>query len=245
MKLDWDKLSSFVKLFIPEFSNKVTWAVIAAGLALTSTSLLEGVLFAFIKEKYNIEIFSSYDSVVGVLLVILALVHNILLQREKTKITISTKLAVDNTAAIEHDKEIFFKLDKMLPEEQLMGFIDYLETSHSYNYFSYNDLEKFKLEIEKTKNSFSLSSIDEKLNALKKAAQSFEEFLLNNFDHYGACNDTLYLKPYWNCDRGGQLGNHEHDIKYSEVQKALFERTEAYQKAYIDFRKSVTVNLAI
>ncbi|WP_354625293.1 hypothetical protein [Psychromonas sp. MME2] len=89
------------RLFFPEFSNKVTWAVVIAGLGLTTTSIFQSIINAVLVTQFNIKILGSYDSLIGVLLISLGLTHNILLQREKTKIEVNYK-SETNQKAIDH-----------------------------------------------------------------------------------------------------------------------------------------------
>lgn len=243
----WDKVEKVFRLFFPEFSNKVTWAVIVAGLALTSASIIEKIIQVAFKVTYDIDIFGGNDAIVGVGLVALGLIHNIILQREKTKIEISANLPVDNSARLEHDVQIFNRLNELMDEDNLEGTLNCLEVNHAYFYSKYSSIENFIYAIDKSDNAFADDSLNDAMGELRTSLQKLNSFLINNCQQmrHGTNDDYLCLHPYWNCDRDGTFGNREDDIKYDKAMKEMFEVIDGTRAGYVSYRKSIKSKLAV
>ncbi|MCC0182615.1 hypothetical protein LEO76_13935 [Aeromonas hydrophila] len=247
MNINWDKIEKIFRFFFPEFSNKVTWAVVFAGIGLTSTSILQSCINYFLERKYNIQVLGAYDSLVGVVLIAFGLTHNILLQREKTKIEVNGKSEVDKSI-IEHDKALFEHLNSILDDEYLMGFFEGIEVNHAYYHSKLKPLTDFMYEIEKVSTAFVLDSIECYLNQLKPVTRQFDEFLTCNFDAYGpGRNDDflLCLHPQWNCDRAGSWDDFEGSKKYEAARKELFQIIDTYRDLYKNYRLAVKKELCI
>lgn len=247
LNINWDKFEKVFRLFFPEFSNKVTWVVVIAGIGLTSTSLVQSIINAILETQFNIRILGAYDSLVGIILIAFGLAHNILLQREKTKIEMNSKSEV-NKEAIEHDKALFEHLNSILDDEYLMWFFDGIETNHAYYYSKVKALTDFMYEIEKVKTEFVLGSIAPAFNQLKPVARQLEDFLICNFDVYGPgrCDDSLLcLHPQWNCDRGGRWDDFEGSKKYDAAVKELFQIIDTYKESYKNYRLAVKKELCV
>jgi hypothetical protein len=247
LSINWGKVEKVFRIFFPEFSNKVTWLVVGGGLGLTSSSLIQAFVNYISEHQYNIQVFGTYDSLVGIILIILGLSYNILLQREKTKIELNKKEET-NQKAIEHDLKLFEKLDGLLNDEYLFNLLENIETNHAY-YFSYTKpLTDFMYEIEKVKTKFVLEPISNQQEKLKPITSEFDSFLINNFDVYGpgrADDHFMCLHPNWNCDRGGRFDDYEGARKYDESVREMFEVFDKYRIAYKGFRHSIKSNLFV
>ncbi|WP_323924078.1 hypothetical protein [Aeromonas veronii] len=247
MNINWGNVEKIFRFFFPEFSNKVTWIVVIAGIGLTSTSLMQSIINAILETQLNIRILGEYDSFVGVILIAFGLIHNILLQREKTKIEVNGKNEV-NKKAIEHDTTLFVHLNSMLNDEYLMDFFEGIEINHAYFYSKVKPLTDFMYEIEKIKTEFVLEPIASSLNELKPVTRQLDEFLICNFDAYGPgrIDDTwLCLHPHWNCDRGGHWDDYEGSKKYAAALEELFHIINNYKKLYKTYRLTVKKELYI
>lgn len=247
LKFSWDQVEKVFRLFFPEFSNKVTWAVVGAGLALTSASIVEAIIKAFIEENFKIKIFGGNDGLIGLALVAFGLVHNIVLQREKTKIEIAANAPKDNSEQREHDKKIFEYLNGVMGENLLNSIVDTLERDHAYFYSRYDAVEKFMYEIDKSENSFADQDLCLAIDVLKKPARKLNDFLINNFQQlsHGTNDDWMCLHPYWNCDRGGQFGDIEQERKYDASSGEMYKLVREYRENYRAYRKLVKVKLAV
>lgn len=247
MDINWEKVDKIFRLIFPEFSNKVTWVVVGGGLGLTSSSFVQALINYFLEQQYNFQIFSSYDSLVGITLVAIGLTHNILLQREKTKIELNNSNEL-NQRATEHDIKLFEKLDSLMSEEILFNFLESTETSHAYYYSETRPLTNFKYEIEKVKSKFVLEPVAIQFEKLIPIANEFDSFLVRNFDGYGpGRRDDHYmcLHPQWNCDRGGRYEDHEAAEKYEQATTEMFSVFNKYRVAYTDFREAIKEQLYI
>lgn len=247
MNIQWDKMEKVFRLFFPEFSNKLTWAVVISGLALTSASIIEKVIQTIFKVSYDIELFGGNDAIVGIGLVVLGLIHNIVLQREKTKIEISANLPVDNSAQREHDVKIFYKLNEIMSEDDLERTLYSLEVNHGYCCRKYTSIDRFIYAIDKSDNAYSDNYLNDAMSLLKENLKELDSFLTNNFQQRrnGKNDDYLCLHPYWNCDRDGTFGNREEDIKYDESVSDMFKLIENAKSGYESYRKNIKSKLAV
>ncbi|MCR9422703.1 hypothetical protein NB504_11680 [Vibrio sp. RM-69-4] len=86
-KLSIKSSKVFKKIFrvmFPEFSNKVTWLVVGAGIGLTSTSIIVNIIDAFTEKQFNFSFVGPYDPVVGTVLIAFGLIHNYAIQRNNS-----------------------------------------------------------------------------------------------------------------------------------------------------------------
>lgn len=247
MKLSWDQAEKIFRLFFPEFSNKVTWAVVGSGLALTSASFVEAIVRVFIEESFKIEIFGSNDGLIGLSLVAFGLIHNIILQREKTKLEIAANVPVDNSDQRAHDKKVFEYLNGVMDENDLNSIFDTLERDYAYLYSRYDVVERFMYEIDKSDNSYADHELCQAIETLKESAVSLNSFLINNFQQlaHGTNDDWMCLHPYWNCDRGGKFGDIEQDKKYDAASDEMYKLVKEHRENYRTYRRLVKVKLAI
>jgi hypothetical protein len=247
LKFSWDQAEKIFRLFFPEFSNKVTWTVVGAGLALTSASFIEAIIKSFIEESFKIEIFGGNDGIIGLSLVAFGLIHNIVLQREKTKLEIAAKVPEDNSDQREHDKKVFEYLNGVMDENSLNNIFDTLERDHAYFYSRYDSVEKFMYEIDKSDNSYADQQLCQSIEKLKDSAIRFNSFLINNFQQlsHGTNDDWMCLHPYWNCDRGGKFGDIEQDKKYDASSDEMYKLVKEHRENYRNYRRLVKVKLAI
>ncbi|GAB3483067.1 hypothetical protein [Marinomonas epiphytica] len=247
MKFSWDQVEKIFRLFFPEFSNKVTWTVVGAGLALTSTPFVEAIIRAIIEENFKIEILGSNDGYIGLTLVAFGLIHNIVLQREKNKLQIAANVPEDNSEQREHDKKVFNYLNGVMDENILNTIFDTLERDHAYFYSRYDAVEKFMHEINNSENSYADQDLCLAVDVLKESAIKFNAFLINNFHQlsHGTNDEWMCLHPYWNCDRGGQFGDREQERKYEAFSDEMYKLVKEHRENFRAYRKLVKVKLAI
>lgn len=144
--INWEKIEKVFRLFFPEFSNKITWSVIITGLGLSTSSILQSILNEVLKKEFDFQILGAYDPLVGMFLIIFGLTHNIILQREKTKIQVSGKFDsehADKALAREHDLKLFKKITDGFEERFLTAYISSLNDDHSYKQSDKDRLRNF------------------------------------------------------------------------------------------------------
>lgn len=74
-------LLDIVKLLKPKTHNTIALLIVVSGLSLISTSLIEKILSGFLQKEFDIRITGENDSVVGLILISLALIYHFLLQK--------------------------------------------------------------------------------------------------------------------------------------------------------------------
>lgn len=94
-----DLISKMISKIFPEFSNKITWAIVMSGLAIISSPLVEKILSAFLKKEFNLNITDSNDALIGLLIVTAGLTYNFFYFREKNR----NVVVVDNEPCVTVD----------------------------------------------------------------------------------------------------------------------------------------------
>ncbi|WP_050910991.1 hypothetical protein [Vibrio campbellii] len=243
----WNKVEKVFRLFFPEFSNKVTWAVVIAGLGLTSTSLLQNILNWLLSEQFNIKLFGEYDALIGLALVALGLTHNILLQREKTKIQINADSVVgQDDLAREHDVNLYKKITVDFEEYYLTEYLSSICDDHSYLSSQKDKVREFIYYIDESEYEFLNGNVNETFQKFGSSLQELMEWTSLHFFHFPpniVLEDQRYcLYPELNHDRGGEFDT---TGKYRECAKTAFELTQEVIKNYKSFRSEVKRQLYI
>lgn len=236
-------------MFYPEFSNKVTWAVIIAGLGLTSSSILQNILNEIFTKEFNIRIIGNYDSLVGLALITLGLIHNILLQREKTKIEV--KGIFDNeiekkALSREHDVKLYQKITRDFEEFYLTEYISSLTSDHSYSRSDKVRLQDFVYYSQETEYDFLNAELNVKFTEFGQSLSKVMNWTALHFFHHPSHvameNQTYCLYPELNPDRGGEEDNFG---KYNKHALEIINLTDDLLEKYKLFRSCVKRELYI
>ncbi|ABM02820.1 conserved hypothetical protein [Psychromonas ingrahamii 37] len=247
--INWSKIEKVFRLFFPEFSNKVTWAVIITGLGLTSSSIFQNILNEVLKKEFDFQILGAYDSLVGIVLIALGLTHNILLQREKTKIEVNGKFDSESEGKVlarEHDLKLFQKITDGFEEYFLTEYISSLNDDHSYSTSDKSRLRNFVYYSEETEYDFINADLNKKFTEFGQSLSTVMNWTATHFFHHPSHlvmeNQRYCLYPELNPDRGGEedtLGKYnEHAVEIINLTDDLFEK-------YKQFRTSVKYELYI
>jgi hypothetical protein len=114
----FEYLLRLIKLFKPEFYNKITWAVVIAGLAILSTSLIDKLINVAFKISLNTEITDGNDALVGIALVVIGLSYHILSRRIEIQQSATAKNEQDLKRSA-HDAEVFNRINEIMDETSL------------------------------------------------------------------------------------------------------------------------------
>tara|TARA_R110002012_G_C11644361_1_gene610917 strand:+ start:1401 stop:2144 length:744 start_codon:yes stop_codon:yes gene_type:complete len=240
--------SKIISTIFPEFTNKLTWAVVAAGLALISSSLVEQIIRAAINENLNWNLTDGNDAIIGVVLISLGLLHNYGFVREKNKPQHDQIAHEKLDRELEHDKTIYSKLNEYIEEGYLINYIESILTNHSYTTKESEPLDYFYYEGNKFEYNFINFQINQAKDELLESFKNFEDFKSTCFFSHGLnrSDGQLYMcmHPYWNIDRGG-YPTREEDKKYDDCTKKLIQLGELVQSNYKNYRSKVKSALAI
>jgi hypothetical protein len=108
-------LKKAVSFVFPEFTNKLTWAVVTAGIALLSSSFIEQIIKNFINSEFNFNLTDGNDAIIGLILVMAGLLHNYGFVREKNKEYVDPIEIGRIEREVESDKKLYQKLLTDLP----------------------------------------------------------------------------------------------------------------------------------
>lgn len=240
LAINWGKIEKIFRMFFPEFSNKVTWVVVITGIGLTSSSILQNILNEVLKKEFNIQLLGNYDSLIGMCLIALGLTHNILLQREKTKIEVNGKFDSESETkalAREHDIKLFEKITKGFEEFYLTEYISSLNDDHSYSRNDKVRLRDFVYYSQETEYDFINTELNEKFTEFGHSLSKVMNWTALHFFHHPSHivmeNQTFCLYPDLNPDRGGEedsLGKYnEHAGKIGILTDELFDKYKQFR----------------
>ena len=73
-------LKLLAKWLFPDFSNRITWVVVSFGIALIATTLVNVIAEALFDYYLDFKVTDRNDSIVGLVLILLGLLHNLVYQ---------------------------------------------------------------------------------------------------------------------------------------------------------------------
>jgi hypothetical protein len=185
----------------------------------------------------------------GLLLIFFGLTHNIILQREKTKIQVSGQLdseRADKALAREHDSKLFQKINNGFEERFLTTYISSLNEDHSYRTSDKDRLRNFVYYSEETEHNFINSELNNKFTEFGESLSTVMNWTASNFfchpSHIVMEDQRYCLYPDLNPDRGG-----EYDTvgKYYEYVDEVISLTDDLLEKYKEFRMSAKRELYI
>ena len=236
-----------IKLLRPRFYNRITWLIVISGIAMMSTEFWETILDAALKRQFDISISGSNDAAWGFALCALGLVYH-MANTGLYDLSLSTELRARKQQEVLHDKEIFLKANKILTEEQVVEFIETLESDHSYYFDEAARLSRFARFLAATSNQFLTEPITERVRDFIRAFNELGEFLSYKFYVFPkgqtGPNTRLCMTPGLNMDREGD-GSPEQAQKYEALTNQLEVLSRKVKQHYSALRKSAKIALVI
>lgn len=203
------KLSGILKIieFIrPKFYNKLTWLMVVAGLSLMSTPLCMLLASHLLNKKFSFTFSSDSDMAWGFSLCAVALLYN-LFSVGIYELLIKKLTKEECAKVIEHDLNIYFKLDGIMSEELLGKIISRLETSDAIYWDDFSVIENFVRTADSAGNAFYTEMLKGKTTSLVESLNDLRRLVNNDFDEYpytqAVTNFKMCLAPQLNCDRAG------------------------------------------
>lgn len=217
-----------VRFFRPEFYNKATWLLLIAGIALTSTSITEKVLFAFLDMQFHLKLTESSDSYIGLVLVALGLSYNLAGQMLRLRHEVELNALAHSTEVAErkaHDIAILGNLFEQLPYDSVFAIINNASMAgvsiavcelisaiaHTHNTPPY-ELHN--------------QAIEEKRRLLVSACASFYDAMLQFLGHEPGYPENMVVPPY-------NLKSHDREAFYS-MQRKVSKSGLAFLATYED-----------
>ncbi|RXJ77869.1 hypothetical protein CRV03_02545 [Arcobacter sp. F155] len=171
-----DKIIEIIKLFKPSFYNKITWTIVIAGLALLGTPLFEKILNAILEKEYSITITDDKDSLIGVLLVVIALIYSLITSYFE-KYLLHKQASLEKKSIIEKDNILFNKFLKELPSN---GSIEFLKTHSFGDSFQLEELRQI-MDFQCEWNNAEYEFINEDLEIIRKELyENISKFIYKN-----------------------------------------------------------------
>lgn len=238
-----DFIYKLIKLLKPEFYNKITWAVVIAGLALLSTSLIDRVISALFEISFQIKLTDGNDAIFGIALVIIGLGYHLLIRKMEIGERYENK-KIENDNIIKHDTDVFRKSESVMDEATFKSIIDWIATDHSYESDQVRLLDDYYFHCIENNNAYINVYLDKAKREFLEKLYSLREFLSYNFFVYpkNQKNEKRFcMHPEKNIDRGGNSFSKFYDDKTTELENSI---KEAYT-AFVTFRKKVKLCLFI
>lgn len=234
-----------LELLRPKFYNRVTWAMVIAGLALMSSPLWQEVIKAIFDQKLHLPIAASNEMAWGYALCCTGLLYHLMstgLHEVATAINSRGKKA----QILEHDRQLFSNFDSQLSETHLRSIIDFLEINHAIRHDNSRILTDLIRIAKSSSTTFITQALKSKTEQLSTALHDLCRFISNDFDEYpygqSVTNFQMCLAPQLNCDRAGSWGDHP---KYDLLTDQLMSKTAAVVSAYEAWRLAVKATLYI
>jgi hypothetical protein len=154
----------------------------------------------------------------------------------------------ESSEIIEHDRKIFQKANKLLPEEVLESILSNLKNDHSYYLLELKDIENFIIYFEKTENYFLCEKLDFLRRELIALLQNLDNFLGLKFFRYPeeqtGDNTRFCLQPDLNIDREGHPSEYTF-TEYGKLTEALENHCIKASKKYKEYRLQIKKMLII
>jgi len=150
-------------------------------------------------------------------------------------------------AVVDHDINMFSRADEILPERELVAFLDDLQTNDAYSGSSMRAVDRFRYFFDATSNHYLSSSLVDVTKQLLEALAKLSSFVALHFFVYpepsSANEDWRFaMHPTLNIDREGS-GTSEEMARYDAFQKQLDELCSYTRAMYKAYRKSIKVVL--
>jgi hypothetical protein len=236
------KLSDILKIieFIrPKFYNKLTWLMVVSGLSLMSTPLWMSLVNQLLDKEFSFSFSNGSDIAWGFSLCVVALLYN-LISTGIHELLIKKLTKEDSAKAIEHDLNIYSKLDGIMSEESLDRIISHLETSDAIYWDDFSAIEMFVRMADSASNAFYTEKLKEKTKSLVESLNELRRLVDNDFDKYPytqtVTNFRMCLAPQLNCDRAG---NWEDGPAYTALTDRMMLVTGRMNSEYEQWRLAI------
>lgn len=241
-------LLELIKFLKPEFYNKITWLVVNVGLGLIATPFWQKLVITVLKQKYNLDLMPGGNVWWGLALAILGLsyhmtTHTLLKYIEYKKYKFEEKKKEEIR---KHDIKIFKDSEKILKEQDLIDFLERLQSDHSYRDNDFNQLYKYARFLLSLENYYIDKDIQKAAIVLAESIENLLGFIAQHFFVYPRNQKGKNIKhclyPDWNVDRGGSW---EHIEKYEKFVKELEKLCEKVEKNYETYRLLIKGKLLV
>lgn len=243
-----DLLLKLAHLLWPKFYNRITWMIVAGGLALISTPLWERALDAVLQVTVNVRLFGPFDPVIGLALVALALTYNAFIQWA-TLTHAREGRAVEAQRRRDHDIARFRHFERVCSERTLSAIINHIGTHHATGTDQLQPLYETLREGALAENAYldkeladSLGKVMSSLNAMLRTIE--REFFRRRNYREEVDEWSFRMRPDWNVDLDGS-GEHEEFMNYEKSREKLNESIDAVEDTYKKYRMLVKQRLHI
>ncbi len=239
MRIKLSDILRIIEFVRPKFHNKITWLIVVAGLSLMSAPLWVSLVNHFLSKDFSFTFSNGRDIAWGFSLCVVALLYNLV----STGIheLLIKKLTKDESAkAIEHDLNIYSKLDGIMSEEFLEKIICHLETSDVIYWDDLSAIEILIRTADSAGNAFHTEKLKEKTTSLVDSLSDLKRLVDSDFDEYpytqAVTNFRMCLAPQLNCDRAG---NWEDGPAYAALTGQMMAITGRMTSEYKQWRLAV------
>lgn len=240
-------LLRLIELLRPRFYNRITWLIVISGIAMMSTQIWEIILDAVLKRQFDISISCSNDAAWGFALCMLGLVYHTANTR-LYELSQNIVFRARKQQEVLHDKEIFSEVNEIMPEEQVVDFINNLINDHSYYSHEAARITLFARFLATTGSQFLTQPLSERARDFIKTSDELSEFLTYKFFVFpeGQIEPNMRhcMVPGLNMDREGD-GSPEQSQQYDALTNELEALSSKFMQHYRALRASVKSALVI
>jgi len=236
-----------IKLLKPEFYNKITWAVVIAGLALMATPFWEEILLAILKKEYELNLAPGGNTPWGFALVVIGLIYHLASNSILQVIEYKNRKKKEGYK-LKHDSNVFKASQEILSEKFLNNYFDWLLGDHSYRTNDRYKLHEYTNYHLSQENRFINNELQSSATNLSRAIIILLDWISLNFwiypERQTGENTRYCMQPHWNVDRAGN-GKKGESKKYREASEKLSALSKEVNVLYKTYRHLVKNKLFI
>ncbi len=243
----FDNVLKLVKLLKPEFYNKMTWAVVIAGLSILSTTLIEKLFNVFLEINFNLKVTDGDDALIGFSLVLTGLLYHYFSRRYELREIFRNKKE-NNIKREIHDSKVFEKLDQLMSESTLKSILDWIGTDHSYKLDQKQIIDNFCHEASNRNYYYINDKIENTKQELVTSLCNFSDFLSLNFFVFPknqSPSNRCCLYPDLNIDRSNSVPSQKEEEFYLEKETEMLSLIDISYEKYLKYRLTVKRELVI
>lgn len=233
-----DGLIKIIKLLKPEFYNKLTWAVVGAGIALITSPVWWTLFLSEILNYFGVQApqTDKNEPWLGIPLITLGLTYHLII----TKNLLHSNEKADS-AKLNHDIEIFNQSKNIVSEDAFSNFLDTLYGDHSYRDKLFSQICDYGDFFKKPENKFITKELKDSAQRMSDAISILTDWCATHFfvfpEYQKGENLKFCMQPELNIDRGSR---NEGSFKlYDKLTKELNEMITSTDTSYKEYRQSI------
>lgn len=230
IKKEWIELALTVyERLRPKFYNKLTWAVVTAGLAIAMSPIWwHVVLRQLIFPVFGIDVEFDISPWIGVSLVVLGLIYHLI--ADKLVHLVEWQTIAEN---LDHDAAIYNQFIADLERINARHVVEQLEVSHSYWDVDFDNVCSIVTSLSAPEKKFLSRELKEQASEVIRTFTELYDYMASTFDKFpyeqSGKKSRIVLSPRENID---MLGTPQTMTNYDTTAQEFLRHLSVYKNAY-------------